>query len=271
MGALVSVTFLNTNPAMASARYRSLMPAAELKSLGIGEGRDVLVVSKHGWDWDVITRGYRKVIYDVCANHFVTHLRDHYLAACAQADAVVAASEEMARIVKHHTGRDAWVIPDPYEERQCEPHIGPHLFWHGHVANAREIVPWVQEFDDRDWTLITGGGTRLPMGFEQWSLERMDQAFSECGLIVLPYIGHPESTANRAVNAIRRGLFPVCGPLPALGELGVWQGHIGDGVRWAAQNESEAMRRVARMQEYVAERFAPRVIGMRWKTVLESI
>jgi len=267
----MSVTWMHTNPVMASARYRALMPAAELQAMGIGPGRDVLVAGKHGWDWDAVTRGYRRVVYDVCNDRFESRDREFYLSACARADAVVAASEEMARRVKRHTGRTAWVIPDPYEERLGEPHISARLLWHGHMANAHEILPWVQAMPEYAWSLVTGGAPQIPPGFEPWSLRRMDVEFSACGLIVLPYIGHPESTANRAINAIRRGLFPVCGPLPALGELGAFQGHVGDGVRWALAHEAEALKRVKSMQEYVSEAFAPRAIAMRWKDMLESL
>jgi hypothetical protein len=119
--------------------------------------------------------------------------------------------------------------------------------------------------------LVTGGGRILPPGYTQWSLETLDRAYDACGMVVLPYLGNPESTANRAINAIRRGRWPVCGPLPALAEFGVWQGHIAEGVDWALANQAEVLNRLYVMQDYVGSKFSPRAIAAKWKHMLESI
>jgi hypothetical protein len=269
----MSVTFMIRAPELASSRYRAQMPQDELAKLGIARGRDVLVASKHGFDWDEAARGFRKIVFDVCTDYFqkAGAEREFYLHACASADAIVAASAEMARRIKAHTGRTAWVIEDPYEERECEPAINETLFWHGHQRNIIEIKS-VSELQDGYPLLLVTGGETVPKGFNRWSLEMMDAAYSECGMVLLPYhAGNYESTANRAINAIRRGRWPVCRPMPALAELGVWQGDIAEGVQWALANQDEVLSRLRTMQAYVAQRFSPAAIALKWRAMLQSL
>ena len=267
----MKVSFMAFNETLASTRYRALIPARELQAMGVQAGRDVLIAGKHGWDWDKTTRGFRRVVYDCCTNHFVTKHREFYLNACARADAVVAASAEMARIVKRETGRDAWVIEDPYEESEWAPRVGPHLLWHGHARNVREIEHWRRRLEGYRLTMVTGGGQAIPPGYVQWSPDAMEAAYREAGMVVLPYIGNPESTANRAVNAIRRGLWPVCGPMPALAPLGVWQGDVEEGVAWALDNQQEVLDRISALQDVVERHYSPRVIAEKWRRMLETV
>lgn len=267
----MNVTFMRFSPKLASARYRSQVPQQELAALGVPEGRDVLVASKHFWRWEDATAGYKKVVFDVCTNHFITQFRDFYLDACARADAVVAASAEMARIVKQHTGRAAWVIEDPYEEPERDPYVGPSLLWHGHIRNAREIEAWKPLLTMYELRCVTGGRDEIPDGYLPWSPALMDDEYRRAGMVVLPYLGNPESTANRAINAIRRGRWPVCGPMPALADLGVWQGHIVEGVRWALDNQNEVLNRLYFAQDYVNARYSPKAIGLKWKAMLETL
>jgi glycosyltransferase involved in cell wall biosynthesis len=99
----------------------------------------------------------------------------------------------------------------------------------------------------------------------------MDKAFDEAGLVIIPTGRRQTKSANRAVEAIRRGLFVVAEPLPAYSDLGIWIGDIAQGIEWALSHKEEAMERVRISQEYVEKTFSPRRIAEQWLALLESL
>lgn len=267
------VSWLAVDPLLASARYRRDLIVPHLRQFGVQPGgRDVLVLSKHLWDWDD-ARGFRRVVYDVCDDHFQSGHADKYLEGCARADAVTCNSAEMARRIKTVTGRDAWVIDDPYEQPECEPRVGPELLWFGHKAGLLALRPWLDRIAQYPLTVVTGGYLEhVSPSFVPWSPQNMDAAFDACGMVLLPTLPERQcKSANRAIESVRRGRWPVCGPLPAFADLGVWVGDIADGVQWALENPPEVLRRLRASQDYVRERYAPRRIAERWADVFKSI
>ena len=107
-----TVTFAEHSPLLASTRLRATIPQRELAALGVERGRDVLVIGKHGFDWDKATAGYRKVVYDVCDDHFGDELSEFYQDACTRADAITCNSLEMRRIVRERTATTAAAAHD---------------------------------------------------------------------------------------------------------------------------------------------------------------
>lgn len=267
------VSWLAVDSLLASARYRRDLIVPYLPEFGIRPGgRDVLVLSKHLWDWDD-AKPFRRVVYDVCDDHFDSPHGEKYRDACARADAVTCNSHEMARRIKTVTDRDAWVIDDPYEQPEREPRVGPELLWFGHKVGLKALQPWVERLYEYPLTVVTGGYLeQVPPAFVQWTPEAMDAAFDACGLVLLPTLPDKQcKSANRAIESIRRGRWPVCGPLPAFADLGVWVGDIADGVHWALDNQDEVLRRLRASQEYVRERYSPRRMAERWADVFKSV
>jgi len=78
-------------------------------------------------------------------------------------------------------------------------------------------------------------------------------------------------SGNRAVEAIRRGLYVVANPLPAYADLGMWQGDIRQGVDWALSHRGEVLRRIKNSQDYVRHEYSPQRIGRLWANALSSI
>lgn len=267
------VTFRTFGSHLASSRLRAEIPQRELAALGFEPGRDVLVIGKHGWGWDEATKGYRKVVFDVCDDHFDDALATHYREACALADAVTCNSSEMARIVKARTGRDAWVIPDPWEAPECKPRVGDSLLWFGHRSNLRDLVPWLDRLVGRKLTVVTNLHGELPPGINwvQWSPETMTAAFERAGLVLVPTGKSMAKSANRAIEAIRRGVMPVCGYLPAHGDLGVYVGDIADGVSWCLEHHDETLRRIRAAQDYVRWTYSPARIAKCWLEALSYV
>jgi hypothetical protein len=66
----VNVTFKHCGEHLASSRYRALIPTRELAKLGVGQGRDWVVMNKHNWAWEQQTAGFGRACYDVCDDHF---------------------------------------------------------------------------------------------------------------------------------------------------------------------------------------------------------
>lgn len=266
------VTFRAWGEHLASTRLRALIPQRELAELGIEPGRDVLVIGKHGWDWDTETRGYRKVVMDVCDSHWRGQFGQHYLQACALADAVVCNSVAMRDEIKEMTGRDAWVIPDPYESAQGRPRCHDRLLWFGHASNLRDLVPWLDALAGRNLTVvsnITDGPLRTRV--VQWSPESMAREFDAAGMVIIPTGKSLAKSGNRAIESIRRGVWPVCGYLPAYADLGVWVGDIADGVEWSLSHHDEVMRRLDAAQSYIGWQYSPKRIAKLWLEALSYV
>jgi len=257
----LKVTFHSFGEYIASSRYRALIPQRFFE-----RGNDVLVIGKHGWNWDAKTAGFSKVVFDVCDDHFDNHLASHYRACIERADLVTCNSAEMARIIHAQTGRNATVIPDPYEQPERPARVHDKLLWFGHQSNLPDLLPWLHKIPP--CTVVSN--TPL-QGVTQWSPEAMDSAFDAAGLVVIPTGRSSAKSANRAIESLRRGLFPVAGPIPAHADLGIWQGDIADGVAWALSHQDEVMQRIKAAQGYIREEYSPERIGALWKQALESI
>jgi hypothetical protein len=255
----VNVTFRHLGASMASSRYRAIIPARELKKLGVGEGRDWLVIGKHGWDWSEATSGYKKVCFDVCDDHFDNIYS--YTENCKRADLVTCNSLEMARVIKARTGIEATFIPDPYEQPEKTPRIHEKPMWFGHASNIGDLVPWC---DLPNLEVVSN-----IEGVTQWSPENMDQAFDRAGLVIIPTGKSMAKSGNRAIESIRRGLFVVAGYLPAYSDLGIYVGNIGDGVKWALDHQDEALSRIKRSQAYIRDEYSPERIAQSWLKALE--
>ena len=267
------VSWLAFDSSLASARYRRDIPAAALAQMGVRVGgRDVLIASKHGWNWDEVTRGFRRVVMDVCDDHFDGPYAAHYLDACARADAVTCNSREMARVIKARTERDAWVVDDPYEQPERAPRLSRDLLWYGHALNLPDLHAVADSIAEYPLTVVTGGvGVVCEPPVVQWTPDALDAAFNACGMVVIPTGRSMAKSGNRAIEAIRRGLFPVCGYLPAYADLGVWVGNIADGVAWALENRRETLARIGHAQAYVRKRYSPRRVAEQWLEVLQHV
>ena len=261
----MKVTFRHLGAHLASSRYRSIIPAQQLKCAGIEQGNDWLVIGKHGWDWEKQTEGFSRVCFDICDDHFDGPFGKHYKDGCERADLVTCNSGEMARVIHNKTGREAVVIPDPFEQFEEGPRVHDRLLWFGHQSNLSDLVPWLDKLQNLE--IVTG--LKQP-GVTEWSPEALNNAFSRAGLVVIPTGKSMAKSGNRAIESIRRGLFVVAGYLPAYADLGVYIGDIKDGVDWALTHQDIVLRRISQAQRYVHEEYAPHRIGKLWIKALSS-
>ena len=92
----MKVTWLNTDPQIASARLRSIIPRDILKDKGlVWDGQDVVIAAKHGWNPLIIREACKRMIMDVCDDHFDGPFASHYRLACGIADVVTCNSKHM--------------------------------------------------------------------------------------------------------------------------------------------------------------------------------
>lgn len=254
------ITFKSLHENHASGRYRGSIPRHALE--GFNPKGNWLVIGKHDWDWEQETKGYEKVVFDVCDDHFGTSRDAHYKNAILRADVVTCNSLEMARVIMMNTGREAFVIPDPYEQREEPPRISDKLLWYGYKRNLPDLMPYLHKLSVEVVTDMDG--------FTKWSPKEIDRAFSQAGLVILPTGRSMAKSANRAIESIRRGLFVVAGYLPAYSDLGIYVGNIYDGVDWALSHKMEALKRIKDSQDYIREEYSPKRIATLWMKAIDG-
>lgn len=246
-----------TLPELASYRLRVEIPAKHLgmkwkKGLG-----DVTFFFKGGCP-DLARRLDCPIVYDVVNDHFTD---PDYRAMVEVAHTVTCSSEAMRWAIGKAFGRDAVVIPDPYENAEDKPKVGPGVFWFGHQRNLKSL----KQFEDLNPKVCTG---------DDWTLEQEAADLKAAGVVLLTG-GNPGASANRPIKAIRAGRFVVvpedCPPSwKELSEF-LWVGDVRDGIRWANENREEACRKVLAGQQFIRSRFSPQLIGSQWAGLFASI
>jgi hypothetical protein len=258
-----SVTFMRFQSGLASYRYRAEIPERELRKQGWPVGNDILVCSKHGWE---LRPGYKHIVFDISDDHFHGIHEPHYRKIAQEASLITCPTAEMAKIILRETGKTATVIPDPFEQRETKAKIHDALLWYGHASNAIDLERELPNLVGYKIEIVSNIKT-----FTQWSPANMDRAFNTAGLVVIPTGKSMAKSGNRAVEAIRRGLFVVANPLPAYADLGMWQGDIRQGVDWALSHRGEVLRRIKNAQDYVRHEYSPQRIGRMWAAALGTI
>lgn len=255
----MNVTFAFLSPEIASSRLRAEIPQRELEKLGIKRGRDILVYSKHVVPMHIAAR-FGKQVFDICDDHYHGVFEQYYREHSLMADLITVNSDEMARIVKKETGRDAIIIPDPYESEEQKAGYNKGVLWYGHESNLKTIEPYKDIID----TVLT---------HPEWTREKQLQAIKDCAVVCIPTDERKGKSANRLIEAVRNGRFVVAGELPAHEEFKdfMWIGDIRKGIEWAKSDPAECIRRVKECQKYIRDKFSPETIGKLWLNALQSI
>ncbi|MBF0375453.1 MAG: methyltransferase domain-containing protein [Alphaproteobacteria bacterium] len=237
----------------ASARYRVILPARELRRHGI-QGRlatmadgtparavpddalavDAVVFSKV-FSADAVDVALRakvlgaRVVFDVCDDHF-DHPRfgETQRNLAALADVVVASTEAMASRIREAVRREARVIGDPVEGPRGTPRFRPspdqplRLLWFGHPSNLDTLAPHPDFGRPVSLHVITApghGAEGLAARFTPWSPEAVWRGLEDCDAVILP--SRPDDprkavkSANRLLEALWAGRLPVAHPLPS--------------------------------------------------------
>ena len=261
----MKVAFLHFHPVMASARLRGYIPEAALRRLGVKQGRDVLIVSKHSWP-DSAVEGFGKIIFDVCDDHFHDMHEAHYRKWVERADLVTCNSQPMADLIWMECQRMATVIPDPYESPERPASVGNPPLWFGHSANWPDVEPLLEVLPN----LVCVTNKQHPRA-TPWSPGAMERAFNRCGIVLIPTGRNQAKSANRAIESIRNGLYPCTGRMPAYDDLGLGTDDVVAEMRQRLGDQDETIERIQFLQSMVEARFNPLAIGRLWKKAVESL
>ena len=262
----------------ASYRYRAKIPASMIDNheVSINEGNaDIVVFSKPCDDDIEIAESCKndgtKVVVDYCDDHFGHEkLGSIYRHMAGLADTIVCNTPVMQDIIHKETGKDSYTINDPYEQERCEPHaVGDRVLWFGHPTNINEIVPWVEKIDEL--TVCTGPNSKLE-GYIQWSEANMKRELDYTNTVLLPGRKNYKSP-NRLINAVIAGCFVVTSKHPSAKEFRefMWVGNIPAGLQWRKHFSEDLNALVLAGQDYIEDKFSPKVVGEQWTSLLDSL
>lgn len=267
-------------PRMASYRYRAETPANEINKLGfnakINNGEaDIVIFSKPFMDDFESAIKYKKegckIVVDFCDDHF--QRESMYSDFANLADALVCPTNIMRGRIYDYVKKDSVVIPDPYEQEECEPHAeGDNYLWFGHMGNIKDILDVVQFLGDRKLRVVSGP-QEIPSVIP-WSPQNMKSAFEVSNICLLPTKSGVEyKSPNRLLNAVRAGLFPVCMAHPSYNEFKhfCWVGNFPTGLKWEAAFKRDLNTLVKVGQDYIRDRYSPEAIGRKWANFLETL
>jgi len=196
------------------------------------------------------------VVVDFCDDHFDW---PHYQEALRLADAVTCPTAEMAKRIKE-LGKDATVIPDPYDYPEMPPHYdGVNLLWYGHHVNRDSLKRILPEIEGYPLRVVSNFDGAIP-----WSNETMLEEFARADIVVIPATA-PYKSANRAIEAIRQGCFVVAEPHPSLEGFPIYIGNIKEGIEWTTKQNMNEL--ISKAQKFVREEFSPQTLIDKWKTV----
>lgn len=263
----MKLAFLPVSARVASGRLRGLIPAAALRRRGhevvpFGAASDWVILSKHGWP--ALAHNGARVCFDVCDDH-LDHPEHgaHYRHWIDAADVVTCNSAAMADAIRAKTGRAAVVIDDPYESPERPPKCHAPLLWYGHQNSMRPLLDILPRLP-RTVVVCDNPSPKV----RQWSPETMAEAFNECGMVVIPTNAKRTKSANRAVEAIRNGLYPCCGRLLAYEELGLGTDDVPREVREMLADPEHTVTVVKQLQADIRDRFSPDTVAKAWEAAL---
>ena len=247
----------------ASWRYRAKIPAGDWASLNDLTADTLVFAKPQAHELMDMARAKARgawVVVDFCDDHFDWM---HYAEALRLADTVTCPTEEMAKRIKE-LGRDALVIPDPFEYPLKKPHCkGVNLLWYGHQVNRASLERILPDLAGYPLRVVSNFSGAIP-----WSKKTMLKEFARADIVVIPATETYKS-ANRAIEAIRQGCFVVAEPHPALEGFPIYIGNIKDGIEWTLQNK--ANRLTSKAQSFVTERFSPQTLIDKWKTATKRL
>jgi len=266
-----SINFFGPNEEIASGRYRNIMPFNWLKDNGWEVGKDVLVTMKHRWPFNPV-EPYSKYIFDVCDDHFDTMFREHYLKHCNESNLVTCNSEEMSRIIKERTGREAQIIPDPIEYDTQPAHYKDRFLTFGNewnIALLRNVPNLLKALNGRSLDIIS---KPVDPSIIPWSREAMIEGFKRAGAVIIPVGNKIAKSANRLLESINAGCFVIANSMPAYDEFKdfSWIGDIAQGIDWYLNNKEEALIKVEAGQRYILDRYTIDKVGPMWEKAIGS-
>ena len=238
-----------------------------------------------------------KTVYDLCDNKFEE--KEEYEPCCQLADLISVNSVNMKISVKHHTGRDSIVMPDPYERPKLTPKFDPSkelkLLWFGSQSSFK-FFPIVEcwqrlekEIVDYKYTMVSAKTDRVlskmtqrqnkgqisginfsKLDMQEWTWEHQGKLLTECDIVLMPVMTDNPRTdtksANRLIDSLISGKFVITTALASYEEFApyTWQDDYIEGIKWALKNPAEVEDRIRKGQEYTEQNYSARVLSKKF-------
>jgi len=238
-----------------------------------------------------------KTIYDLCDNKFEE--KEEYEPCCQLADLVSVNSVNMGISVKHHTGRDSIVMPDPYERPKLTPKFMPgkelKLLWFGSQSSFKflpVVEIWLRlekEIVNYKYTMVSSKTDRLlskmsmrqskgqitginfsKLDMQEWSWDHQGKLLTECDIVLMPVqTDNPRTdtkSANRVIDSLISGRFVITTSLASYEEFApyTWQGDYIEGIKWAKTNPDQVIDRITKGQHYVEQNYSAKVLSKKF-------
>ena len=231
--------------AIASVRYRLLLPSAALAAqgcesrvtaLGPGVSRTALMERLRGAQAVVLGKVFAaeqasqvlqlvgslkeqgiKVIADYSDDHF-SHplLGDMYRALAGSVDAVIASTPTLAAAAAEHTRTSVSVVTDPVEGERGEPRVpdaAPYrLLWFGHPTNLDTLRFGLPQLAGLpvELTLVTSPGAMAAspgMLLRPWSTRAVFDELRQCDAVIIPSNPHDPRKAAKSPNRFTESVW----------------------------------------------------------------
>lgn len=289
--------YIKSNDELASFRYRTKIPINILSNLGYDVGfgiGDVTIFQKHFNPSDIelaknLKNGGKKVIFDICDNHFDGKFKNYYTQMCDIADIVTCSTNGLKEVIKSSTGRDATIILDSYEFDEQEPSIPSgkvkNVLWYGSSTNIEPLIktplPVVNVRCVSDAVMITKNSSTITktsksttwgyngvsLEFIKWKHLEMPQHFQWCDVVIIPVFQNSKyyvKGGNRMFESIRQGRFVVANYIPEYVDYGMWVGNIKAGLLWVNDNIDVVIDRIKKGQELIRIKHDPVTLSKMW-------
>jgi len=232
-----------------------------------------------------------KIGFDLCDNKFEE--QPNYYDFCKQADFITVNSEIMKEVVKQEVGRNSYYYPDCVDRKIIPAVVRSvnkpvKLLWYG-SSSSNKYVDWLAvtkllESSGIDYKLIltmnkaegirgkiarnlsknNPGFSMSKMENIEWSWDMQGKLVEECDVVFIPLLGQNErrtktKSPNRVVDAIAQGRWVVTSPIPSYEQLKdfCWIGNPVDGIRYYLRNQSEAVNKINKGQQWIQENVGP--------------
>jgi hypothetical protein len=141
------------------------------------------------------------------------------------------------------------------------------LLWIGHAVNKNSVERIMPDIEKYPFCIMSNFS-----GAVSWSLDKARAALSECDVVLMPATESYKS-ANRTVDAILMGCFVVAEPHPSLMDIpGIYIGNIKEGLEWLkTQSVQSVNERISLAQNYVMEKYAPKIMTAMWRDLIQSL
>jgi len=295
-----------------TCRVHALSPGVAITDHPALHDSDVIVFAKNHSELNEVAALLERArelqvptLVDVCDDYLAPgdKLGPYYQMLVSQAALVTVSSVQLASTILETMDASVSVVRDAYEGPSGSATFMPQGtrlkgLWFGTPFNLASLLADLGDLPRRiqgyelDLIVLTRecpglveafqqmnarNGGKLRLEFREWSLERNWAELEACDVVVITVDLQSRffmaKGANRLVETLHAGRFPVVHPLPAYGEFGNWAWvgpDVAEGLRWALANPQEVRKRIADGQAYVNQKYSPNVIAEQWETAMSE-